>query len=310
MLVLFMFISMIQVQVCGGTNLKKLIVEFRSWIRTGAVITALILLPLSGVIQVNALFGDDYPWKNAFAYDADNYDWRVDENGDGDYLDSGEDLSSYNYNYRNCTDFIAWRIDQVFGINVSGWGHAYQWSGSASSAGYLVDNTPKIGDIAQWGASTGGGFGHVAYVYDIVDGIPQLEEYNHLGNGQYTSNYPRTAELYIHVSTDDIGSSDSVKVITGDSSDFNGDGKDDLGLRRGSKFFLDYERDGITNKVYTWGEATDTLLIGDFNGDGKDDLGLRRGSKFFLDYERDGITNKVYTWGEATDTLLCRTSVK
>jgi hypothetical protein len=52
-----------------------------------------------------------YPHADAFAYNAGEYDWRVDENNDNDYVDSGEEYSARMYNYKNCTDYVAWKLE-------------------------------------------------------------------------------------------------------------------------------------------------------------------------------------------------------
>ncbi|MGO1459719.1 MAG: hypothetical protein ACTHWJ_06820, partial [Flaviflexus sp.] len=65
--------------------------------------------------------------------------------------------------------------------------------------------------------------------------------------------------------------------------DWNGDGRDTLGVRRGKTFFLnDSLRGGIADHEFMYGREGDEVLVGDWDGDGRDTLGVRRGKTFFL----------------------------
>lgn len=65
--------------------------------------------------------------------------------------------------------------------------NAYKWASIAKSHGYLVDNTPKVGDIAVWQPYVGGTgkFGHVAYVSQVGIGTIQVMEYNFTYNHKF-----------------------------------------------------------------------------------------------------------------------------
>ena len=72
--------------------------------------------------------------------------------------------------------------------------------------------------------------------------------------------------------------------------DWNADGKDDIGVRRGVKFLLDANGNGRWNGtgdgldvafVYKIGE---TSFAGDWNGDGQDQVGTHAVRLFHLDY--------------------------
>ena len=111
------------------------------------------------------------------------YDWGPVKNGS-----AASQLSPYGYGYRNCTDYVAWKIHQVFGIALpKTLGNAATWGSRLSAAGYTFDSAPRVGDIAAWNTGDGG-FGHVAYVFAVVNGIASLDEYNVAGTGQFTSN--------------------------------------------------------------------------------------------------------------------------
>ncbi len=106
------------------------------------------------------------------------------------------------YNLRNCTSYVAWKINQVFGKNISGWGDASSWDSSAISAGYSNDSSPQVGDIAQWTSGD-----HVAYVYKVVSGVAYFDEYNADVGGQWgnfsnsRTSSTSTPDHYIHIGT-------------------------------------------------------------------------------------------------------------
>ena len=69
---------------------------------------------------------------------------------------------------RNCTSFVAWRLRNTNGLtdfsnNVDGgaFGNADQWDDNAQALGYLVDDIPAVGAVAQ---TDTGRVGHVAWV--------------------------------------------------------------------------------------------------------------------------------------------------
>ncbi|HWR86043.1 MAG TPA: CHAP domain-containing protein [Rhodoglobus sp.] len=114
--------------------------------------------------------GDDYPWA---------YELSVDQGGG---------LSPLNYYYRQCTDFVAWRINRDAGsveapykyvwsnLTPTG-GDARQWRYAWQQHGWTVSSTPIVGSVA-WFASN-----HVAYVKQVLDdGAVLIEEYNYIPN--------------------------------------------------------------------------------------------------------------------------------
>lgn len=66
--------------------------------------------------------------------------------------------------YHNCTLYAAWRLAEN-GLPDPGrsWGNAVDWARSIGGG----DRRPVVGSIAWWGASRGGGYGHVAYVEQV-----------------------------------------------------------------------------------------------------------------------------------------------
>ncbi len=110
--------------------------------------------------------GDDYPWP---------YELR-------DFQGGG--LSPLNYYYRECVDFVAWRLnrDQGYYSAPFKWtwstltpngGNGGQWMYNWQSKGWPVSKTPIVGAVAYTGGN------HVAYVKSVnADGTVTIEEYN------------------------------------------------------------------------------------------------------------------------------------
>lgn len=104
--------------------------------------------------------------------------------------------SSRGYGYRNCTDWVAFRIPQLVQKSVPwGWSHAKNWDEKAVAAGYTVDTTPEPGDIAVW---NGGTYGHVEVVEAVnANGTVKTSGYNQKEDGNYQPRDNITAEKYI-----------------------------------------------------------------------------------------------------------------
>jgi CHAP domain len=111
--------------------------------------------------------GDDYPW----FYRPANIE--------------GGGLSPLGYYYRECVDFVAWRLNRDAGSTQApykytwsyltpGGGDARQWAGAWRAHGWPTGHDPVVGSVA-WFAGN-----HVAYVKDVLDdGRVLIEEYNH-----------------------------------------------------------------------------------------------------------------------------------
>jgi surface antigen len=112
--------------------------------------------------------GDDYPWRS-----------------------SGGGLSPLGYVTRQCTDFVAWRLNRDAGytsapfklvwanMTPSG-GSASAWARAWNANGWQTSNTPVTGAVAWFSGN------HVAYVKSVNgDGTVSLEEYNWNGSASY-----------------------------------------------------------------------------------------------------------------------------
>jgi surface antigen len=175
-------------------------------VRACALIAAIATLLTIAPSNASAV-GNDYPWQTS----------------------DPNQLSPLRFYFRNCTDFAAWRLNRQVGITAEPWrftwsnlagpggnGNAVAWKDGAISRGYRVDSSPGIGSVAWWGASRGGGLGHVAIVSAInSDGSVNIEQYNATPYAYSTQNNVR-AEAYLHIADSNA------------NRDVNGDGRADL----------------------------------------------------------------------------------
>ena len=118
----------------------------------------------------------------------------------------------WNFAHRQCTSFVAWRLQQVnkvpfanSSLGVARWGNAGQWGDAARSAGFVVDRTPAVGAVAfnaPFHNGTGAA-GHVAWVAAVLDDDRIIvEEYNYtMPGGRYLARaVPKAAfSGFIHI---------------------------------------------------------------------------------------------------------------
>ncbi|RYQ51449.1 Ig-like domain-containing protein [Bifidobacterium pseudolongum] len=83
-------------------------------------------------------------------------------------------------------------------------------------------------------------------------------------------------------------------------------GSDSIGVRRGNVFHLRNALSGGAADVsFTYGRASDEVLVGDWDGDGVDTVMLRRGNEFHVSNSlRGGAAELVFTYGRASDEAL------
>jgi len=111
--------------------------------------------------------GDDYPWAAE------------------PHRGQGGGLSPLRYYYRECVDFVAWRLNRDAGSTGAPWrwdwgsltpggGNAISWKYAWESHGWATSSQPNPGWVAWFG-----GANHVAYVSEVHDGgYITIEEYN------------------------------------------------------------------------------------------------------------------------------------
>ncbi|HFI0632842.1 TPA: SH3 domain-containing protein [Streptococcus suis] len=122
--------------------------------RTASIETATTRSSATGSVAK----GDDYPYRIG---------WQVDPWG---------------YYTRQCTSFVAFRLNKVNGFTVAAsYGNADQWGYRARQNGYRVDMNPTLGSVAWWNTM------HVAWVTAVDGDRVEIEEYNF----NYTTNYNR-----------------------------------------------------------------------------------------------------------------------
>jgi surface antigen len=103
---------------------------------------------------------DDYPFPNASPHDADKW----------------------GFYYRECTSFVAWRLNRMKNFTFSNrmdgghFGDAGHWDDNARALGFRVDNTPTVGSVMVRDSGT---WGHVAVVAKVTKTQFMVEEYNH-----------------------------------------------------------------------------------------------------------------------------------
>lgn len=151
-----------------------------------------------------------YPWADATLIRASTYDWGYRNcqpamvqaktcSAHYGYKDgvTYHESDPWKYDVRNCTSYVAWRVNDMYQINLRGWGDAKNWSAMAQKQGFVVNNSPKTGDIAVWNS---GRYGHVAFVTSVnLDGSVNVEQYNKGGNGEFSRQSRVRANSYIHV---------------------------------------------------------------------------------------------------------------
>lgn len=127
--------------------------------------------------------GDDYPWPDQLS------------------RSQGGGLSPLNYYYRECVDFVAWRLNRDAGATSAPFrwvwsnlaqGSAYSWKRAWENHGWATGTTPEVGAVA-W---TPGG-NHVAYVSGVLsDGSVVLEEYNYSVDHGYSQRIAPAGSFY------------------------------------------------------------------------------------------------------------------
>ncbi len=95
------------------------------------------------------------------------FDFHCDKTGYGAHADQSYWLMAAGH---NCTNYVAWRMIQDGMPRKTLWLHnAESWARSARKHGYLVDDKPLVGAVAQWttGSPDVSWAGHVAYVQAV-----------------------------------------------------------------------------------------------------------------------------------------------
>jgi surface antigen len=151
------------------------------------------LLMVVGIVAIPAAFPTtavaynantgDYPWHDATVLNAATGDYGYENcpaNAPGcmqqTYVKNGKTYGEYdawNFYFRNCTSYVAWRLNHEFGTNApSSLGNATMWNNNAPS-NWTVDQAAEVGDIAHFEGNDQNQTaspGHVAFVEEIGSG--------------------------------------------------------------------------------------------------------------------------------------------
>ena len=124
--------------------------------------------------------------------------------------DPDEIVDEWNFYNRECTSFVAWRLNNNNGIEftnqyggLSRWGYAYEWKAAAETLGIKVDMNPAVGAVAWNGQNQNGAYstGHIAWVSAVNGNNVTVEEYNWSTSGGYGTRTVDKSKFagYIHI---------------------------------------------------------------------------------------------------------------
>lgn len=126
---------------------------------------------------------------------------------------AADQLDRWSFDTRECTSFVAWRINNdakiAFSDSYGGveWGDARNWANAARQVGVPVNTTPTVGSVAMFPPGVDGAdkVGHVAWVLAIGKGKVTVEDYNyadaydHYQSHAYSQHVVATSRLsFIH----------------------------------------------------------------------------------------------------------------
>lgn len=141
------------------------------------VLSTLSLLLVRGKAHANG----GYPWSGAVCVatgqtsgKCPNYEWS--------FSGKTKNPSTGNYYYRNCTDYVAWKLTSmgVAVARVAGLGNAGSWDDNAPAKGLSVGSTPTVGSVG-----VDERYGHVVFVENVSGSSITISEYNWGSTGSY-----------------------------------------------------------------------------------------------------------------------------
>ena len=152
------------------------------------------------------------------------------------YKNGSQSIDKWRMYSRQCTSFAAFRLSGVNGFELPGaYGNAGEWGYRARREGYRVDNTPAIGSIA-W--STAGGYGHVAWVSNVMGDNIEIEEYNYDYKGNYNKRIVKANKMTGFIHFKDLSSnSKEVQNSSKDSTSNHVVTSQSSSLMRGTHYF-------------------------------------------------------------------------
>ena len=86
--------------------------------------------------------------------------------------------------------------------------------------------------------------------------------------------------------------------------DWDDNGTDTIGIKRGNLYLLDNDNDGRADVLYFYGRPVDTPLVGDWDGDGQDTISIKIGDKYFINNDFDEVTDFKFNYARPQDTAI------
>ena len=85
--------------------------------------------------------------------------------------------------------------------------------------------------------------------------------------------------------------------------DWDGDGFDNIAVRRHNEILMDVDFDGQHDATYKYGRGNneDEYLVGDFTQEGCDTIAIRRGNEIWIDLDGDGKHDTIATFGTGAE---------
>jgi surface antigen/peptidoglycan hydrolase CwlO-like protein len=128
--------------------------------------------------------GGGYPWGTAPCLSGGHVKGRCDGFEWG-YNGSWRNWNLAGYAYRNCTDYVAWKVYVTKGFAPGGLGHGGNWYNNADGR-FDRGNSPRVGAAAVDPGTSSNPYGHVMYVEAVNnDGSIVISDYNRAGPGEY-----------------------------------------------------------------------------------------------------------------------------
>lgn len=153
------------------------------------VLLASVAAPL--MVRTKAYANGGYPWSGAVCVatgqttgTCPNYEWS--------YNGQTRNSTTGNYYYRNCTDYVAWKLTSV-GVamaKVSGLGSGGVWDDNAPAKGLSVGTVPAAGSVG-----VDERYGHVVYVESVSGTTLTVSEYNWGSTGSYGTRVGSASQL-------------------------------------------------------------------------------------------------------------------
>jgi surface antigen len=113
---------------------------------------------------------------------------------------SPKDADPWQFYFRECTSFVAFRLNKVmrFSNRMGGkrFGNGNTWDDNARRLGYPVDDNATVGSVM---VRNSGKFGHVAIVAKVEPARVYVEQYNRRGTHRYSQEWvSRSGKVFIH----------------------------------------------------------------------------------------------------------------